>query len=249
MGFTLNKQEFCGCLFENGWPILNTPSYCSCGQKNSVDHRLNCKLSSYVEIRHIIRDFEVCWHAEGKTWTAATRNTGNKLSSIGGESMSWCIGPPPPVATSTKLDIFRHFSTFLDISRHLDASHISRLCRSHWWEPAQNGSYQPKTPQTPPTSPKHLQNTSTQLQTPPPSPKHLLTPPLEKISEIFKTLHFSTLLDFSRQTIRNFQNSTLRHFSCVCDASIYVEKCREKSSNVEKCRVLKIYDGLSRKVE
>ena len=60
MGYTLNKQEFrdAVCL-RYGWRIPNTPSFCGCGTKNSVDHTLNCKRGGYVNMRHNnIRDFE-----------------------------------------------------------------------------------------------------------------------------------------------------------------------------------------------
>jgi hypothetical protein len=60
MGYVLNKQEFrdAVCL-RYEWRIPNTPSYCSCGKKNSVDHTLNCKLGGFVIMRHNnIRDFE-----------------------------------------------------------------------------------------------------------------------------------------------------------------------------------------------
>ena len=60
MGYVLNKQEFrdATCL-RYGWKIPNTPSYCGCKTKNSVDHTLNCKLGGYVNMRHNnIRDFE-----------------------------------------------------------------------------------------------------------------------------------------------------------------------------------------------
>ena len=39
--------------------IPNTPSYCGCKEKNSVNHTLNCKLGGYVTMRHNnIRDLE-----------------------------------------------------------------------------------------------------------------------------------------------------------------------------------------------
>ena len=48
MGFVLNKQEFRdGICLRYGWRIPNTPTYCACGTKNSVDHTLNCKLGGY----------------------------------------------------------------------------------------------------------------------------------------------------------------------------------------------------------
>ena len=60
MGYTLNKQEFRDAIcLRYGWKIPNTPSYCGCNAKNSVDHTLNCKLGGYVSMRHNnIRDFE-----------------------------------------------------------------------------------------------------------------------------------------------------------------------------------------------
>ena len=60
MGYVLNKQEFRdGLCLRYGWRIPNTPSYCGCGTKNSVDHTLNCKLGGYVTMRHNnIRDLE-----------------------------------------------------------------------------------------------------------------------------------------------------------------------------------------------
>lgn len=60
LSFTLNKQEFrdAVCL-RYSWRIPNTPAYCACGSKNSVDHTLNCKRGGYVNMRHNnIRDFE-----------------------------------------------------------------------------------------------------------------------------------------------------------------------------------------------
>ena len=60
MGFVLNKQEFRdGIYLRYGWRIPNTPTYCACGTKNSVDHTLNCKLGGYVTMRHNnVRDLE-----------------------------------------------------------------------------------------------------------------------------------------------------------------------------------------------
>ena len=58
MGYVLNKQEFRdGLCLRYGWKIPNTPSFCACKTKNSVDHTLNCKRGGYVTMRHInIRD-------------------------------------------------------------------------------------------------------------------------------------------------------------------------------------------------
>ena len=60
MGYTLNKQEFRDAIcLRYGWKIPNTPFHCGCGEKNSVDHTLNCKLGGYVTMRHNnLRNFE-----------------------------------------------------------------------------------------------------------------------------------------------------------------------------------------------
>ena len=35
-----------------GWSIPNTPTYCGCGSRNSIDHILVCKRGGYVSLRH-----------------------------------------------------------------------------------------------------------------------------------------------------------------------------------------------------
>ena len=59
-GYVLNKQEFRdGICLRYGWSIPNTPFYCACGVKSSVDHTLICKLGGYVNMRHNnVRDLE-----------------------------------------------------------------------------------------------------------------------------------------------------------------------------------------------
>ena len=53
MGYVLNKQEFRDSIcLRYGWSIPNTPRFCGCKQKNSVNHTLNCKLGGYVSMRH-----------------------------------------------------------------------------------------------------------------------------------------------------------------------------------------------------
>ena len=60
LGYVLNKQEFRDSLcLRYGWKVPNTPLYCHCGEKNSVDHALICKKGGYVHMRHDrIRDLE-----------------------------------------------------------------------------------------------------------------------------------------------------------------------------------------------
>ena len=57
---TLNKQEFRDAImFRCGWEISDTPVFCACGTRNSVDHTLICKLGEYVSMRHnALRDTE-----------------------------------------------------------------------------------------------------------------------------------------------------------------------------------------------
>ena len=60
LGYVLNKQEFRDsvCL-RYGWRIPDTPAYCQCGKKNSLDHTLTCPNGGYVIMRHNgIRDLE-----------------------------------------------------------------------------------------------------------------------------------------------------------------------------------------------
>ena len=60
LGFTLNKQEFRDSIcLRYGWRVPNTPTYCQCEEKNSIDHALSCKKGGYVIMRHNrIRDLE-----------------------------------------------------------------------------------------------------------------------------------------------------------------------------------------------
>ena len=60
LGYVLNKQEFRDsvCL-RYGWRIPDTPAYCQCGKKNTIDHTLSCPNGGYTIMRHNgIRDFE-----------------------------------------------------------------------------------------------------------------------------------------------------------------------------------------------
>ena len=60
LGYVLNKQEFRDsvCL-RYGWRIPDTPAYCQCGKKNSIDHTLSCPNGGYTIMRHNgIRDLE-----------------------------------------------------------------------------------------------------------------------------------------------------------------------------------------------
>ena len=59
-GFTLNKQEFADAIsLRYNFPLKGIPSYCSCGEKNSLDHALICKKGGFVSMRHNqIRDLE-----------------------------------------------------------------------------------------------------------------------------------------------------------------------------------------------
>ena len=53
LGYKLNKEEFLDSIrLRYGWEIPNTPSYCVCGESNSLDHSLSCKSGAYVILRH-----------------------------------------------------------------------------------------------------------------------------------------------------------------------------------------------------
>ena len=53
LGYSINKQEFKDAIcLRYGWAIPNTPNYCACGKRNSVDHALICKRGGYVSMRH-----------------------------------------------------------------------------------------------------------------------------------------------------------------------------------------------------
>ena len=60
LGYVLNQREFRDSIcLRYGWSIPDTPAYCQCGQKNSLDHTLTCSKGGYTIMRHNgIRDLE-----------------------------------------------------------------------------------------------------------------------------------------------------------------------------------------------
>ena len=60
MGYALNKQEFTDAIcMRYGWKVKGIPTHCACGEINSVDHSLICKLGGYTLMRHnSVRDSE-----------------------------------------------------------------------------------------------------------------------------------------------------------------------------------------------
>merc|ERR1712240_690758 len=60
LGYVLNKQEFRDSIcLRYGWSIPDTPAYCQCGKKNSLDHTLSCPNGGYTIMQHNgIRDLE-----------------------------------------------------------------------------------------------------------------------------------------------------------------------------------------------
>ena len=53
LSYSLNKVEFRDSVFlRYGWEIPNTPRFCSCGSRNSLNHILNCKNGGYANYRH-----------------------------------------------------------------------------------------------------------------------------------------------------------------------------------------------------
>ena len=156
------------------------------------------------------------------------------------------IKGPPPVATSTKLDIFQYFSTFLDISQRV-------ACLRVMVEVTDGNQ-----PKTAPPSPNHLKhlhpagNTSKQLHPAPNTSKHLHPAQNtsknhhktdhQKFSKLnisrhfstFSTDHqkFSTFLDISPLFSTDHQKFSKLdiswHFSTLLDASQTYEKCRSR---------------------
>ena len=61
LGYALNKQEFrVAICLKYGWQVSNTPKFCACGSRNTIDHILTCKKGGYVVMRHnALRDTEV----------------------------------------------------------------------------------------------------------------------------------------------------------------------------------------------
>ena len=92
-GYTLNKQEFQDSLcLRYGWSIPNTPSFCECGQKNSINHTLSCKKGGYVVMRHNkVRDLEaelmseVCYNVQTEPELIPLDNNSLGINSATGE--------------------------------------------------------------------------------------------------------------------------------------------------------------------
>jgi len=60
IGYALNKQEFTDLIcMRYGWKVKGIPTHCACGETNSVDHSLICKLGGYTLMTHnSVRDSE-----------------------------------------------------------------------------------------------------------------------------------------------------------------------------------------------
>ena len=60
IGYALNKQEFTDAIcMRYGWKVKGIPTHYACGETNSVDHSLICKLGGYTSMRHnSVRDSE-----------------------------------------------------------------------------------------------------------------------------------------------------------------------------------------------
>ena len=49
IGYALNKQELTDAICMGyGWKVKGIPTHCPCGETNSVDHTLICKLGGYT---------------------------------------------------------------------------------------------------------------------------------------------------------------------------------------------------------
>jgi len=60
IGYALNKQEFTDAVcMRYQWKMKGIPIHCACGETNSVDHSLTCKLGGYNSMMHnSVRDSE-----------------------------------------------------------------------------------------------------------------------------------------------------------------------------------------------
>jgi len=60
IGYAVNKQELMDTIcMRYGWKVKGIPTHCACGEINSVDHSLICKLGGYTLMRHnSVRDSE-----------------------------------------------------------------------------------------------------------------------------------------------------------------------------------------------
>jgi len=56
----LSKQEFTDTVcMRYGWKVKGIPTLCACGETNSVDYSVICKLDGYSSMRHnSVRDSE-----------------------------------------------------------------------------------------------------------------------------------------------------------------------------------------------
>jgi len=53
IGYVLNKQEFTDAVcMRYGWKVKGISTRCACGETNSVNHSLICKLSGCTSMRH-----------------------------------------------------------------------------------------------------------------------------------------------------------------------------------------------------
>jgi len=51
IGYKLNKQEFMDTIcVKYGWKVKGISTHCACGETNSVDHSLKCKLCGYTSM-------------------------------------------------------------------------------------------------------------------------------------------------------------------------------------------------------
>ena len=99
-GFIFNKQEFNDAiLLRYNFKIKNVAPVCVCGEKNSVNHALICKVGGYVSMRHnqlrdttaqLLRSHQICKDVE----------TEPHLIPLNGE-----ILPPGTTTTAAQLDV------------------------------------------------------------------------------------------------------------------------------------------------
>ena len=99
-GFILNKQEFSDAiLLRYNFKLKNVAPVCVCGEQNTLNHALICKIGGYVSMRHnhlrdttaeLLRSHQICKDVE----------TEPHLIPLNGETL-----PPGTTTTAAQLDV------------------------------------------------------------------------------------------------------------------------------------------------
>ncbi len=118
-GFILNKQEFNDAiLLRYNFKLKNVAPVCVCGEQNTVNHALICKIGGYVSMRHnhlrdttaeLLRSHQICKDVE----------TEPHLIPLNGETL--------PPGTTTNISLKRDAK----IESRKDAALLAQLRSGH----------------------------------------------------------------------------------------------------------------------